>query len=175
MEWQQGVFGSAQKNTFRLKKRLNWVQDQEDGRSGEEALMLQKEINSLLDQDDLKWKQWAKTDWLKWGDHNTKFYHACANQRRKTNQILMIKIVDGSVLESLEEVRIGFIDYFTELFSAGPWVEREACMQFLHRRVSQLMNIELLKVFTRGEVDVALKQMGPLKAPEPDSITTGFF
>lgn len=37
------------------------------------------------------------------------------------------------------------------------------------------MNEELLKVFTRGEVDCALKQMGPFKAPGPDGLPAGFF
>jgi hypothetical protein len=80
------------------------------------------------------------------------------------------------VLESPDEVRTTFIEYFAELFSAGPSVDRQPCMRFLHRRVSPPMNEELLRVFTKGEVlDFALKQMGPLKAPGPNDITAGFF
>ena len=37
------------------------------------------------------------------------------------------------------------------------------------------MNEELLKVFTSDEVGLALKQMAPLKAPEPDGLPIGFF
>ena len=37
------------------------------------------------------------------------------------------------------------------------------------------MNTSLTKVFTRQEVDIALKEMAPLKAPGPDSMPPLFF
>lgn len=52
-------------------------------------------------------------DWLKLGDRNTKFSHACANQRRKSNRIMMIKNTGDLVLESPDEIRAAFIEYFT--------------------------------------------------------------
>ena len=42
-------------------------------------------------------------------------------------------------------------------------------------RVTNAMNDELLKPFTIEEVNFALYQMGPLKAPGPDELSTGFF
>jgi hypothetical protein len=37
------------------------------------------------------------------------------------------------------------------------------------------MNGELLKIFTKEEVEIALKQMAPLKAPGPDGLPADFF
>jgi hypothetical protein len=71
-EWKKSIVRIPQQSTYRLKQKLNKVQ----GRSGEqtrnEALILQQEINILTDQEDLKWRQRAKADWLRMGDQNTK-------------------------------------------------------------------------------------------------------
>lgn len=48
---------------------------------------LKRELGLLLEKEDLRWKQRAKKHWLKNGDKNTKFFHACANQKRKKNII----------------------------------------------------------------------------------------
>ena len=43
------------------------------------------------------------------------------------------------------------------------------------RVVNSEMNQSLLAEFTKSEVDVALKQMSPLKAPGPDGLPSIFF
>jgi hypothetical protein len=47
--------------------------------------------------------------------------------------------------------------------------------QSLQESVSEEMNGELLKNFTKEEVIIALKQMAPLKAPGPDGLPADFF
>jgi hypothetical protein len=56
---------------------------------------IKDEIHELLEQEELKWKQRAKEDWLRYGDRNTKYFHACANQRKRVNQIDQIRNVAG--------------------------------------------------------------------------------
>jgi hypothetical protein len=45
--------------------------------------MAKQSLQLLLDQENIKWKQRAKVNWLQGGDRNTKYYHACANYRKK--------------------------------------------------------------------------------------------
>jgi hypothetical protein len=140
-----------------------------------DAISLQKELNMRLDQEDLKWRQRAKANWLKLGDRNTKYFHASATQRRKANQILSIKDEGGMVWESPIDIKGAFIDYFEALFTTGHVDGVDHCLQQLNERVSDEMNNELIRDFTKEEVEVALQQMAPLKAPGPDGFPTGFF
>jgi hypothetical protein len=128
-----------------------------------------------LEQEDLRWKQRAKVNWLKSGDRNIKFYHACANQQQRSNQILKIADAAGITLESPEDIKVDFVNYFTNLFIAGTIGNMEECLQPIIPKVTETMNKELLKIFTNEEVSLALKQMAPLKAPGPDGLLAGFF
>lgn len=73
-----------------LSIKLKSLQDKEDLRSMGEEKRVQKELNFLLEKEELQWKQRAKRNWYAHGDRNTKFFHACATQRRKKNFILKI-------------------------------------------------------------------------------------
>jgi ribonuclease HI len=175
LRWQRETSGAFKKSVSQMKKHLEKVQEREDLQAVTEARELKKEINILLDQDDMKWRQRAKADWLKMGDRNTKFFHACANQRRQKNWIKKIKTEAGVVLDSSVDIRTAFVEYFSTLFSAGPGINMEPCLQALDTRVTESMNKDLLKVFTEEEVEIALKQMGAFKAPGPDGLPAGFF
>lgn len=70
---------------------------------------------------------------------------------------------------------LAFVNYFMDLFVAGPEGDLELCLEGLEVGVSGEMNVELLKEFTREEVQTTLQQMEPLKAPGPDGFTAGFF
>jgi hypothetical protein len=55
---------------------------------------LQQEIDTLLEFEDMRWKQRAKQRWYRDGDRNTPFFHAWASHRRWVN--IIKRIVDGS-------------------------------------------------------------------------------
>ena len=49
---------------------------------------LKVEINNLLHQEELFWRQRSRSIWLPASDKNTKFFHQRASQRRRKNKIL---------------------------------------------------------------------------------------
>ena len=167
--------GRQKQTITSLKNRLNIAYDREDEQAGAEIRELKMKLEELLVQEDDKWKQRAKVDWLKHGDRNNKFYHACANQRRSKKRIQKIIAENGSLWESPEDIQEAFVHYFSELFTVGPSGNMERCFQSLQVRVSEEMNGELLKTFTKEEVEKALKQMAPLKAPGADGLPADFF
>ena len=47
----------------------------------------QHELNKLLHQEELYWRQRSRVAWLRDGDRNTRFFHASASHRRRVNII----------------------------------------------------------------------------------------
>jgi hypothetical protein len=56
-----------------------------------------KEIKKLQVDEFMKWKQRTKEHWLKHGDRNSKYFHACVNHRRRSNRISSVNAEDGSL------------------------------------------------------------------------------
>jgi hypothetical protein len=173
--WQQAKRGPTTENIRRWREKLNKAQEGETVGSEHEEKMAKQRLQLLLDQENLKWKQRAKADWLQGGDRNTKYYHACANYRKKSNQIFSIVDELGVLRDSDAAVKEAFVNYFSDLFTAGPAGDPRSCLEHLEEKVSTSMNMELLKPFSTEEVDSALHQMAPLKAPGPDGFPAGFF
>jgi hypothetical protein len=51
-------------------------------------------LNDLLAQEEMKWRQRAKENWLR-GGGDTNFFHMCANQKKHRSQIQRIKDGNG--------------------------------------------------------------------------------
>lgn len=65
---------------------------------------LKRLVHSLMEQEEVRWKQRAKVEWLQNGDRNMKFFHTCANQRRKSNYIRMISDARGNLCEDPDDI-----------------------------------------------------------------------
>ena len=68
---------------MRKKKKLAALHDAENNQDDGQVFELQKDLKILMKEEDLKWRQWAKMDWLKHGDRTRSFFmHVQANDRR---------------------------------------------------------------------------------------------
>jgi hypothetical protein len=56
-------------------------------------------------------------EWLRNGDKITKYFHACANQRRSSNKIRGVHDMGCIQRESQEAIGKAFVDYFDDLFT----------------------------------------------------------
>jgi hypothetical protein len=187
MRWQRSKREPMQKAIESLKKRLTKIQNSEDRGNAAEIQAGQKELQNLLDREDMQWRQRAKSDWLRDGDRNTRYFHECANARRKTNRIHTILDADERQCDTEDEVQMGFINYFSSLFTTVFFFFFESlfttvdagdmghCLQHMERRVLDDMNRKLLKPFSEDDIRTALFQMAPFKAPGLDGFPTRFY
>ena len=74
--------------------------------------------------------------------------------------------------DKLEEIAIG---YFRDLFSTSNLVDFSDLLLAMQPKVTHAMNEWLVRPFMESEVNVALKQMYPLKAPGPNGMPPLFF
>ena len=83
---------------------------------GEEINQVRKEINDLLDSEEIFWRQHAKAHWLREGDKNTKYFHAKASKSRKQNTILGIWDKNGNWCgdqDSIARVVVSYLKRYT--------------------------------------------------------------
>ncbi|KAK2969917.1 hypothetical protein RJ640_000530 [Escallonia rubra] len=59
--------------------------------SRQEELSIRNRLEDMLDMEESLWKQYSSSEWLRDGDHNTRFFHAKASARKNRNLILNIK------------------------------------------------------------------------------------
>lgn len=84
-----------------------------------EIKKLKSDLTILLDQEDLKWKQRANKHWYEHGDRNTKYFHACANQKHMKNTIKKIADEQNIVHDQVREIEETFRTYFVNLFTSS--------------------------------------------------------
>ena len=65
--------------------------------------------------------------------------------------------------------------FYSSLFTSSRSADAHAILEVIQPLVTEDMNTSLIKEFTRHEVDIALKEMVPLKAPSPDGMPHLFF
>lgn len=166
LRWSKGKSGRIVVFIKQKTKELEVLQQQEGPKNSEEIRKLNGEIEVLLEQEDLRWKQRAKQNWYKSGDRNTQFFHAWANQRRRINIIQKIRDIDGCEWQHPSEVPQAFLHYYQELFTSEGAHKIEDCLIGLECHVTIEMNQALCREFTELDVDEALKQMQPMKSQD---------
>lgn len=86
--WSNDEFKSRQNKLRQLKVKLKTIrQDYNHYDSGVEIRRTERQIDNILLDEELDWKQTSRADWLREGDKNTKFFHAKASARKRKSRI----------------------------------------------------------------------------------------
>ena len=89
--------------------------------------------------------------------------------------ILGIEDKRGIWQEQPEAIGDTIVEYFEELFTTRNSAIEESSLSFIPRLVTDEINEQLMGEFMEWEIQEALDQMAPLKAPGPDGMPPLFY
>lgn len=118
-------------------------------------------LEELLMQEEIYWKQRAKSFWLMEGDTNSRFFHAYATTRKKKNSINHLVDDNGVVVTEHEGMCRVVEEYFVKLFSQDDMPREENFLSY-DTVISEMDNTKLVKEFT-FEFSVAVNQMHQIR------------
>lgn len=175
-EGSKQTFKRADLKIKKLKKRIDRIHRLPPTTENmDRRFKLKKEVKDLWKQEEAYWGARAKLNWLKWGDKNTKYFHASVMQRRKMNIIHKIKNKDGGWIEGNVEIMQSFKDTFNDLFRGSEGEKEENAVQHIPNLVTPEDNSMLLKEIHEREVKEAVFSLGANKAPGPDGLSGIFY
>ncbi|XP_062085826.1 uncharacterized protein LOC133791936 [Humulus lupulus] len=121
--------------------------------------------------------QRSKIAWIRFGDENSAYFHACLKQRKAANRITSFIDDQGQIQCKFEDVVGHFINHFRSFMgsssSASSTVQRDC---FVHGATLSLdQQLGLLKPFTKKDVKSALFSISFIKSPSPDGFGSGFY
>ncbi|XP_062119019.1 uncharacterized protein LOC133832728 [Humulus lupulus] len=64
-------------------------------------------------------RQKSKVDWLRYGDDNTAYFHACLKQRRANNCITSVVTESGQLIEKFDDVVGHFVTHFQKIMGSN--------------------------------------------------------
>ena len=85
--WSGKKFGNANRELKKKRKQLLQLQSLPGTSFATDIKRLQDEIDFILEQEDIRWKQRAKQNWYQYGDQNTSFFHAWASHRKRKSNL----------------------------------------------------------------------------------------
>ena len=178
-KWNKEVFGNVQRRKEELVMKIKDIQERIEQNNSDEMLVreeeLLKELEIVLEQEEVIWFQKSREKWVAHGDRNTKFFHMSTVIRRRRNRVEMLKNNDNHWVSDAQELEELAVNYFRKLYSLED-VDTDVRGLSERRFVSLTSHdYELLnKTFSVEEVERAVRDMGSFKAPGPDGFQPVF-
>ena len=138
---------------------------------------LRKEMESVLNDEEMLWFQKSRLDAIRDGDRNTRYFHLSTIIRRKRNKIEALLDDAGNWVTDSEAVKDMVSNFWSRLFQEEPEEEGipEPLLSNYFPDIPDGEKEKLARPFSACEVIMALKDMQPYKAPGPDGFQPIFY
>ena len=180
IEWNRTIFGKIEKELKEKQQDLQEIQDNiQTTADVRKERQLREEIEMLMFREEIMWAQKARNEWILKGDRNTKYFQTLVKQRRARSKILHLKLENGEFTEDSEVIENTLVTHFKEQFT-------DLESRSLHEISKELQSLPIPQIdhhqqqlldmpVTNEEIERAIFQMGPHKAPGPNGIPAFFF
>jgi hypothetical protein len=121
----------------------------------------------------LLWKQRAKVRAAVEGDENTRFFHVCANQRRRQNTIQLVEH-NGSEIHGHVQKAVVLHGFYLDLLGSVTVTTWDFDLDALYPEGALSLE-ELDAHFEPDEIHAAFRQMHSTASPGPDGFSSLFF
>jgi len=175
-KWSRKAFKNASIQLDQLRNQLTQITNSTDQTNmREEYNRITEKLGTLWRQEEMYWGIRSRINWLKWGDQNTKFFHATTIQRRQRNKISMLRLEENVWSREPQIIKQHITSYYKDLYSSVGTRYYQPILEQCPLVVSQEMNGMLISPITKEEVQQAVFQMGASKAPGPDGLSGLFY
>jgi hypothetical protein len=179
-EWKIHNFNQVIKKKKELVGRIAGIQRSMQAGNNSGGLRrlenkLQTELSVLLKQEELMWHQRSRARWLLDGDRNTKYYHLKTVQRRRKNNVTMLKDANGQWIEDVNQLQKLANEFYIKLFTEDNLVREWHQTPISYPLLTQDELQQLAAPITQEEVRSAVFNMHPWKAPGLGGFPAGFY
>ncbi|XP_062099991.1 uncharacterized protein LOC133805859 [Humulus lupulus] len=121
--------------------------------------------------------QRSKITWLRKGDMNTSFFHACLKKRRAENFIASYITDQGNLVDNFPEVVSHFVEHFRGYLGSSSSTTGRIDLHCIEMgsNLSVDQQLMLLEPFSRKEIRASLFGIPITKSLGPDGFGSGFF
>ncbi|KAH7842567.1 hypothetical protein Vadar_006777 [Vaccinium darrowii] len=97
-------------------------------------------FKKAVKDEEIYWRNRARSNWLKAGDKNTAFFHAQTIQRRQQNRLVGLEDRNGQWWEGDQAVKEIALEYFQTIFTSEGVSNMNSVLDCVESRVSASMN-----------------------------------
>ncbi|KAL8121850.1 hypothetical protein AgCh_018547 [Apium graveolens] len=174
-KWGRTFFHKFRDKVIKQKEIIDQLKDREDDDGIQMYFDEKEKLSELLLRKELYWKQRAKTFWLEEGDSNSKFFHASASSRKKSNLNTALKADDGTMVTNHEQLCIMLKNYYSNIFSTTDTNRMDIPEYNNELVITSDQNEMLTAELDFEEFTEAVKYMHPDEASGPDGLNPTFF
>ena len=137
--WSKSTFGNTKVRLTKKQKELEELVKQGYAPNLERIKILRREVNELINHEEVFWRQQSRSLWLPAGDKNTSFFHQRASQRKKKNTIE--GLYDENGVWQSDEGRVSAIAerYHADLFKAQSHTNMDKVLEDFDKVVTDEM------------------------------------